>query len=110
MYNGLIAQLLADKIYLNPARMHAASCHYDLTAETFGAVAVVADARCRTGEIAAKTDGVGRAGSISDSGDAAVHIRDNFIHTGHNDDMGGALNQTGDAVAVAVDIDELAVQ
>ena len=105
----LIAQFFADKEYLDPAGMHASSCYNNLAAEAFGGEAVVTDAGCRTGQFPVKADGIGRGGDIPNSGDCALYIGSNFVHAGHYYDMGGALNQAGDTVAVTVDIDQFSV-
>ena len=86
--------------------MHTAPCHDDLAAETFRGKAVVAYARRRAGEIPLQPDRVGGGGCVSHSGNAAFHVGDYFIHARHNDHVGRSLNQTGDTVAVAVNIDQ----
>ncbi len=65
--------------------------------------------RC-AGQLTSQPDCVGRGGCISDSADGAFYIGYNLIHAGHHNNVRRPLDQTGDAVAVAVDIDELAVQ
>jgi len=90
--------------------MHTPSRHDNLTAETLGRKAVVADACRSAGQIPFQTDRVGGRRRISDSGNAALRVGNNFIHACHNDNVGGALNQAGNPIAVAVNIDELTVQ
>ena len=106
----LIAQVLAYKIDFNSTRMHASPCHDNLAAETFRGEAVMAHASRCAGEISLQPDSVGGRGCISDSGCAALHIGNNFVHAGNDDNVGRSLNQTGDTVAVAVDIDQLTAQ
>ena len=106
----LITKLLTNQIYLDSARMHAASCHYDLTAEALRAETVMADAGCRAGKIAAQTNGIGRAGCIPYSADTALHIGNDLVHAGYNDHVGRSLDQAGNPIAVSVDVNKFAVQ
>ena len=64
---------------------------------------------CGTGKIPAQPYGVRRGSHIADSGNAAFHVCDDLIHADYENDMARALDQTCDAVAVAVDVDQLAV-
>lgn len=64
---------------------------------------------CGTGKISVQTYGVRGGSHIADSGNAAFHIGDNFIHADDEDHVARALDQACDAVAVAVDVDQFAV-
>ena len=102
----LVSQFFTHQIYLDTAGVHTASCHDDLVAEAFRGETIVADAGLGTGEFAVQTDRVGGRSHIADSGYAALYIGGDLIHTGNDDNMGRTLDQAGNAVTVAVDIDE----
>ena len=106
----LVSKLLAYKIDFDPAGMHTPPRHDNLTAEALRGKAVVADTRRCAGEIPLQTDCVGGRGHGPDSGDTAFCVGNNLIHASYYDNVGRTLNQTGDTVAVAVDIDQLTAQ
>lgn len=106
----LKAELLADENDLDAVRNGGFARDHGLTADAVRRQAVGTAPELRAGRLLAETDRVRRSSHIADAGEAALDVRHDLIHPGDDDDVFRACNQTRDAVAVAVDIDELAVQ
>ena len=73
-------------------------------------MAVGADAGELTGGICVQTCGVEGACDGVDAFDAALHVGDDLVHARDDADMLGAVQQQSEAVGVAIDVDELAIE
>ena len=80
-------------------------------ADALGGVAVGADTRHGAGGLLAEAHGVGGGGQRLDSGERVANIPlDELVAPGDNNDLGGAEDHGADAVAVAVNVDQNAVE
>ena len=88
----LIAERFSHQIYLDSSGVTASSCDYDLIAEAFWRETIMTRARSRTGNISVKPDRIRRGSHVAHSGNAALHICNDFIHAYYKDDMAWTLN------------------
>ena len=97
-------QFFAHHHDCDSSRMTGTACDDYLTADGFGTLAVGAQAGSCAGRFQAETHTVGRSGSRLDAIHRFLDGFDCFIHSGNDDDMCRSIDQTGDAVAIAVNV------
>lgn len=80
-------------------------------ADALGRVAVGAEPGDCAGRLLAEAQAVGRRGLVLDVADRVGEVAlDDLVAAGHDDDFRRAVDHGVDAVAVAVDVDEAAVE
>lgn len=105
-----IAQLFSYEKYLDPSRNSASSCNNSMAADTVWRKAISAFPGVEAGGIFGKPLGIGGRGNVLDPFVTGGNIGNQFIHACDNDHIAWALDEAGDAVAIAVNIDQLALQ
>jgi len=105
----LIAQLFSDEQDFDAFCRSASSGDDNLAADAVFRQAVCADSGGRAWSVQIQADAVWRRRHILDAAHGVFCGRDDFVHSGYDNDLFRAVNQCGDAVSISVDIDKLPV-
>ncbi len=106
----LISERFSDKQHLNPANNAAAPCNHRLAANTVVAKAVPALSSSRAWCLFVQPDAVWRRSKIAYPLDGVFHSRRDFVHAGNDNYLVRPIDQCGNPVAVAVDIDKVSIE
>ena len=104
-----VSQCFTNEQNFDPACDAAASCNYGLAADAVVAQAVRTHSGSRARRFPVQTDTVWRRRNRFNASNGVFYGRDDFIHTRNNDDLIRPIAQSGNPVAVAVDVNELSV-
>lgn len=106
----LISDRFPDQNDMDAVRYAASARDDRLTAHAVGREAVVAEAGQSAWCLSVQADAVCRSGDAAEPAQGIVYSGHQFVHAGDDHDLIRSVDHRCDAVAVAVDVDQLTVR